>query len=226
MNFARPISLLMLGCMSLALMGFAPSVPRQALDSDKTYRRDIALDVNGFEGEGVLVAKRAKRYVIKGESKSKLDLLTLTTCHRDFKAERLKNSFEYVYEPISGIEDTGACPMQISAYDMRGVHSWALIEFEDASAALPARVKCNGTDRQYGGVSICQSREGLTQEISFESAVMVAPEPECPMPMPTDKKTFVFSIAPRECVYAFMSEHGKIHRLTTIGFQGTILRGE
>lgn len=221
-----PFQLLMGPLVAAMLMAMAPALPRQTIDPDKVYRRDISLTVNGQKGVGVMVAKATKRYLIQGETRHQIDLLTITTCHRDYKAENLKKVFEYIFEPVDGVETSGGCPMQISAYDMNGVHSWALIDFEDAGATVPAKMKCNGEVKTFSGASICQSREGLTQEIEFETPMKVAPEKDCPMPIPEDHKTFVFPIAPRECVYAFMDEKGALHRMTTIGFQGTLLRNE
>ena len=208
--------------LALSLTGFG-AAPRQQLDPNKIYRREIQLEVNGLKGEGVLVALKSSKYVIKGKSKNDFDLLTISTCHRDFKAEKLGNEFEYEYEPVSGLEDMGGCPLRISGFDAKGAHSWGLVDFEDDLAKAQATLKCNGVIREAHGVSVCQSREGLIQEIKFMISMRISPDQTCPMPLASDEKTFQFPIAPKECVYAFMSLDGQIHRLTTIGYQGILL---
>lgn len=205
----------------------------QGLDENMVYRRDAALKVNGVSADGTFVASRAPKYRIEISTKGNLDLLTITTCHREFSAEKLrsgffgKNRFEYEFIPVEGIEDVGGCPLAIGGYEAeKGRHSWAFVDFETPEATLPARVLCNGTDRQSRGVSICQSREGLLERIAFDVPVEVSPDPGCPLPPSIDKKLFEYPVNKGLCVYAFLARDGRFHRLTTIGYEGIVIRGE
>ena len=51
----------------------------------------------------------------------------------------------------------------------------------------------------------------------------VSPDKKCPLPK-TEGKEFVFPIKKGECVYVFMNSAGEIHRLTTIGYEGVLIR--
>lgn len=212
--------LLLLGC-----AGFS-SAPRQVLDPKQLYRQDIQLVVNGIKGDGVMVVPQADVYSIQGTSHGALDLLTITTCHRDVSSSPGGTRFAYEYNPRKSLEGNGACPLLVGAYDKKGQHGWAIVEFEDDTATLPSFLACNGVGRRFNGVSICQSRHGLTQMIEFDAPVKVSPDFGCPMSAAKeDGKRFEFPIVKGTCVYAFKDvSSGKIHRLLTYGYESILLR--
>lgn len=204
------------------------SAPRQDLDPQKVYAHDIQLTVNGIQGQGIMVVPKAESYTISGISRGSADLLTITTCHRDVALYPGKNKFEYIYQPSESLEARGGCPLHIGAYDKKGQHAWAIVDFEDDEAKLPGFLKCNGYGKTWDGVSICQSRQTLVQFIEFKVPVRTSPSSNCPMPGSVDGKgmRFEFPIVRGECVYAFMEQGGahRIHRLTTIGYESVLLR--
>jgi hypothetical protein len=197
------------------------------LSPEVFYKRDMALDVNGVKGTGALVVPLSAFYKIQGESKGELDLFTLETCHREFSAEKLGRKFTYSLIPVQGLEDAG-CQVHLGGYEKkRGRHSWGLVDFEDLENTLPATLKCNGSQSKTNGVSVCQSRADLIQAIVFDSEVDQAVNREnCRLPEPADHKTYVFPIQKHQCAIVFREKTGarRTHRLTTLGFEGILLR--
>lgn len=177
--------------------------------------------------EGVTVLPRRGVYELVIKPVGKMDLLLVTTCHREesfnpkskgfFKQD---NSFKYRYTPQKGIEDIGSCTLRMDAFDKeRGQHSWFMADFEGPKEQLKAQVTCNGEKKLYTGVSVCQSKAGLIQRIEFDEEVKYPPDPKCPI------DGSFYKIPLGECVYVFRGmKSGKIHRHTTIGYQGILVR--
>lgn len=219
------------------LLTSCAAIPNQALNTDTFYRRDMGLTVDGYQGTGTIVVPRAASHHVDIQSAGTLDLFTFETCHREnsienagdkgWFADRHHAAVDYV--PIRGLEDTGSCVIRMGGYERtQGRHSWAMIDFEDAEDTLPADVKCNGEHWQSRGVTICQAKQGLIEQITFPVEVVISPTAQCPMPEPSDGKTFLFNMPARECVYAFteVAPLGKQrrHRLTTVGYQSILIR--
>lgn len=209
----------------------------QAADPAINYKRDMFVTVNGFQAEGVLVAPKADRYEMQIDARGKLDLFTLTTCHREQTRENAgergwfkdKSKMSLSYTPIKGIETDGfACPLELGGYEqIRGRHSWALIDFEDQGSTMPAKLKCNGSESNTRGVSICQSRQGLVQEISFSESMLSPEKTACaPIKGSSDGKKFQFEMPKGQCTFRFVTKVGaeKWHRLTTYGYEKILIR--
>ena len=212
---------LFVGIAALGMVGCA-TVPTP-LDPNVYYRRDM--EINGRKGVAVLA--RRDLYKLKLKSQGKMDLLTVSTCHREDPFYKVGYEYEYEYKPVEGLESGGYCPMQVGGFNRtKGRHAWAFVDFEGPDATLPARLKCNGVDALTNGVSVCQSRVGLEQEILFDVAVKTLPEARCPMP--GDGKRFQFSVVLGECVFAFreVAAPNRVHRLTTIGYEQILIPEE
>jgi len=240
-------SLLRLGCFFLLLlpmlflMGCA-TIPNQQLDPGTFYKRDMQITVNGVTREGVLVAPRKSSYAFDVVAKGDLDLFTFETCHREEEQEDAgtrgifgiitnKRETKGTYVPAAPIETTGSCVVRLGGYERtQGRHSWAMIDFEDTDATLPAQVLCNGENYHSNGVTVCQSKQGLIEQIAFPVETVVKGSDACPMPQAPDGKTYQFKMPPRECVYAFteVAPLGKQrrHRLTTLGYSAILIRGK
>ena len=211
------------------------SVP-QKLDPDAFYKRDMEITVNGYQSEGVLVVPKAKKYDFKIEAKGKLDLFTFTTCHREKTKENAgekgwfsdKKTRKMTFFPSPDIEASHlSCPVQLGGYERdKGRHSWGFVDFEHESLNLPALLKCNGSVSNHTGVSACQSKNGLIQEIVFSEPVLAAKNPECGELTSTDEKTFRFKMPKGQCTFRFLTKTGekKWHRMTTLGYQQILIR--
>lgn len=208
------------GCVSLT----TPSV-RQELNPKIYWKRDLKVKINDYESNGTLVIPRAESYAIDIDPPGSKDLVVMKTCHREHEAEKLGFWKKLHFTPMPGIEDTGMCYLEIAVFELReGRHAWALIDIESDRFTLPHRVKCNGNQYNSNGTTICQSKEGLLQEIVFPEPVTFSTEAKCP-PLPsTDRKTYRFKMHNRECVYVVKGDSGRLAKLTLIGYEKLLIR--
>lgn len=217
------------------------AMPIQALQVGTAYKYDMLLSVNGHTGTGMLVVPKADPYAFDITAQGDLDLFTLESCHREQDTENAfkqvflaKNHREYAftYAPSPTIETEGACPVRLAGYtEKNGQSSWGFVDFEDPETTLPALVQCDGeTPYESNGVSVCQSKVGTLQKITFPVRVMVFPDAGCNMPTPADNRSFFYTISKGFCVYSFVEIAPKDkqhrHRLSTYGFEQIILHGK
>jgi len=210
------------------------SVP-QKLDPKVYYKRDMVLEVNEFQGDGVLVVPYKDKYEFNITAQGKLDLFTFTTCHREQTKEKAggrwysgPKSTSFDYKPTLLESEGVACPAILAGYSKKGKHSWGIVEFEHPDLTLPALLSCDGSVYNTRGVSICQAKRGLLQEIKFSEEVIVAIENVCIELTSKDNKTFRFKMPERECTFRFVTKNGeeKWHRLTTVGYEMILVRGD
>lgn len=148
------------------------------------YRKDMKIVANGHKGHGVLVVPQNKKYKLEMKALGKLDLFTFQSCHREITQEdagykgkwlgfgRDKKLAKMEYEPVTGLEDDGSCPVDIGGYEKKkGRHSWGSLIPENKHFKLPAIIKCNGREVQSRGTSVCQSHAGLIQRVEFQMDV-------------------------------------------------------
>ena len=235
MKFILPLLLLLTGCLA--------TMPVQKLNPATYYVNDVCFthylskrNSTSFCGVGVLPHQDS--YNLRIENKGKLNFFAMTSCHRERSTENYDKSIfrkdgriSVTYIPT--LEKGKACALYIAAYNRRGKHGWGALFFEHPRFQLQAKIECNGKKYEGNGVSVCQSRQGLIQKISFEKDV-VAIKPvdgpaerkkPCPVLTSKDNKTFEFLMPTRECIYGFV-ERGtkKIHMLNTIGYEQLIIR--
>lgn len=223
----------------------APQVlPAPAGPSPNTeFKYDLHGDINGvpFEGVGAIPLSPDNEYTLNVESDVDVDLITITTCHRDWSDQdqpikvggwfKPGRGFTFKFSLTKGIEDYGTCLLRIGAYNKQGnPQAWALIDFITPDSTLPAYQKCNGAEGKTRGVSICQSKAGLDQEISFASPVLTADvtDPKCKPLVPKDGKTWIYVLPVGECVVYFMEKAPphRFHRHTFVGYKNIQLRSE
>jgi hypothetical protein len=201
------------------------------------YRKtELTREVVEICGVGVL--PDLEDYRIKVKAPAELDFFALTTCHEETTSEnpdagwkKKDGEVTFTYKPT--MEKGKACPLYISAFNRKQRHSWGVLIFEHERYKLPARVYCNGYVEEYDGVSICQSREGLIQQVHFNEPVkLVSPvkgaadkKEACPVLGKDGQSSFEFKIPNRECFYGFIGMNsGNIHQLLTIGYEEIIVR--
>lgn len=223
------------GAVALPLLLSACSNLPQVLDAASYYKRDMQITVNGLKAEGALVVPRSDSYALDIQAQGVLDLFTLQSCHRETSEENAgqpgifgdKKRIQLTYHPVNAIENVSDCPLELGGYEKaQGRHSWGFIDFEDPSLTLPAKIKCNGTGAGAVGVSVCQSRQGLIEQIVFQEKVGLAkqPDPKCPDLPVSDGMTFQFKMPLGQCIYVFKGASG-LHRLTTLGYEKILIRG-
>lgn len=247
--------------LSLFLSACAP-MPVQSVVKGVAYKYDMLLNVDGIQRVGMLVATRIPSHSISIKSQGDLDLLSVESCHRETDTENAgtssffgiiknKREFSFTYTPSPLIETTGACPLRINGFTQEensqadGQTSWGFIDFEDEDdtpenraslnppAHMPGLMQCDGKPPYHSnGVTVCESKVGTLQRISFPNRVMVTPDPGCEIPADAfseDRKSILFPIARGFCVYHFgelvPKENRRYHRLTTHGFEQILLHG-
>ena len=198
------------------------------------YKKDMKIAANGFKGTGTLVLPKANTYNFEFESYGELDLFTFSTCHREISKEEagekgifgnkkktkvpyMPNSMEYV-----------ACPIDVGGYDAdKGRHSWGFIAIETEKHQLPANVQCNGESYNSRGTTICQSKVGLVQSLSFENDVVFVTDKTCgDMNLIYKDKVFTFVMPKGTCIHYFKEKNApsRIHELTTFGYEKILIR--
>lgn len=184
--------------------------------------------MDGVTSDGVLVIPSAKRHDFKVVAKGPMSLYTFTSCHREVAIENMAKEAQGFFTPVPGIEDVGGCAVELGGYDKKnGKHSWGFVDFETSEANLPAVMKCNGEVVNSKGVSVCQSRAGLYQRIEFPVPVVTATA-SCGKIIPKEEdKVLEFALPKGQCVFAIREKGGgRMHRLTTIGYESILIRGE
>jgi hypothetical protein len=228
----NPILAWFLVCLVVVSGCLPDPVPTNA---ETFYKRDMILEVNGFKAIGHLTVPQAAEYEFEVEARGDLDLFVLSSCHRVIALEEAggtifnKKKVKLKYVPAPGIEDQ-ACPVVLEGYEVeKGRHSWGWVQFQEKEAQLIGKVRCNGKESTFKGVSSCQSQTGTIQEISFEHPVLVDWEEGCSKPHVIDDKNFRITLSKEVCIYGFLrkgmkQESDQVHRLTTLGFEKIMIR--
>ena len=164
-------------------------------------------------------------YDIKVSSKGKLDVLDLASCDRHIPVEgafekkkwfgKDYRSYTFQYTPD---KEEQQCTLFIGAYDEKGRHGWAIVDFE--TPGMPAEIKCNGEKSFHNGSSICQSKVGLVQKIRLDEPVIT--DPDCPLFK--DGDYYTYPIQAGSCVFVFMNSKGEIHRHISYGYEQILIR--
>ncbi len=217
-----------------ALLLTSCSSVQQKLEPDVFYKRDIGLEVNGQFYSGVTVIPKSSHYSITIIPPGDTDLVLFQTCHRENAIEKAskgwglfgkKSKFTYEYYPVSGIEDSRVCPLRVNVFDSKnGKNAWALLDFEHPLYQLKFNMTCNGEEKQFNGVGICQAKNKSIQRIMFKEPVMFAPSnPGCNDPIKTNS-WYEIKGATGECLYMFKTESGVLGRLTLLSYEGVLVR--
>lgn len=229
------ILVLILGFVMLSISGcsaLSPAPAVQEKSTDKFYRRDMEIFVDGvrYPGYGVLPVK--DNYKFEARTKHDMDRFAATTCHRQIVEEKvdgsnwLKKSAKYKFDfaRFGSVEKSDPCPLELVASADSNDHSWAFFEFQSPAYKLKAKVECDGWSADFIGVSVCQTKKGLTQKITFSEIVKTDPEKEGCVTESRDGKTFEFDMPVGRCVSVFCAKSGDCHRLTTLGYDEAWLR--
>ena len=179
-------------------------------------------------------------YALKVIGYDNLNFFTIMSCHEEQTSENpdrgifKKNGVvNIVYKPT--LDRDLKCPVYVSAYSKREKHAFGMLIFEHPYFKLKSTVKCNGDIDTFNGISVCESRADLVQNITFDEEVEkvkpVSGAAERTLPCPEleskDSKSFTFNIPPRECIYQFIGKKsGLLHRFYTIGYEDIIVRGD
>lgn len=197
----------------------------QKLSPEVFYSYD--LQINQVRGSGTVPF--AEKYTFDITSPAEMDLLVITTCHREYTVQPKTKTYTYSYAPM--LEKYHFCPIYFSAYNREGRTSFGMILAESPKYKLPAIIECNGRIWSPVGTAVCESKAGLKQRITFDVPVMTAapvagPSSRTePCPPLQGNQAFEFALPARECIYQFKNketEQGFL--LYTIGHEQIIYR--
>jgi len=218
----------------LYLLAACQSLP-QPIDTKKTYQQDMVVEVNGVKGEGAFVVPSSQSYAIRIDVRGGIDLMVVKTCNREIKIDKPVKSgwfsrrgrMEFDFVPNQREKDA-ACPLELQALNESGKNSFALVAFESVKYNLSANLECNGASIVSRGTSVCQSRAGLRQIISFPVEVhQGVASGNCGLSEKVEGKELSFILKPGFCNYLFMEKNPpyKKHRFYTIGYEDFIVKG-
>ena len=217
-----PALLLLSGCAAIDVIN-DPS-------PDKFYRREIVLKHEGktYTGTGVLIKPSSGLYNLEFNLPSESYMIIFKSCHREVTSKGTGKSYKLAYSPVPFLEGgSKACPVEIMSLSETGLHAFGFFDLDDASEKLTGATKCNGLVRATTGVSVCQSRARLVQEISFLEDVQA--KSTCAELVKTDDyesrvRAFRYKMPVGRCVMAFKGVSGRWHRHTSVGYDDIILR--
>lgn len=220
----------------LLLAGCATKVPDLMVPGEH-YAHELQLEVNGVAYTGVAAVAPAAAYDIKITSPAEeVAFLTVTSCHRQFTTEppggtgwlfwKKKQTYAYRYEPMDLEREVG-CHVEIGALDKTdGKHGFGFVDFRHPSLALPARLYCNGVEQQGMGLTVCEARAGLEQQIEFDDPVDAVARDGCPEPKLLEPGKYTYEMPSGQCQWAFRDRLGRIHRHVGLGFEKLLYRGK
>ena len=205
---------------------------QQKLDPELFHKRDVGIEVNGQQYEGVVVVPNAPSYRFVLSPKGEIDLMLIRTCHRTYSVEKQssgwfsKNKYQYDFTPIPGLETGRVCPTRVDVYEsVKGRHSWAFLDRESPDYQAQATLACDGNIRRINGVGVCQAKVDTVQRLSFSEPVRFAPPDPAHCARPVQKgNEYEFKVSRGECLYHFDHQDGRMGRLTLLGFEGVLVR--
>lgn len=229
---------------------FGSAVEKSTRSPIYVYRADLRFQVDGvvFDGVGATLVEGPKD--IEVWSEINLDRVEVETCSRQdvcqIKAGALacdkrdsdnpQGKFEidtgwfgdagkhmiYHYVP-SPKEVSESCPLHIKVYDKKVLASWAFLAFRNGED-LPATFSCNGVGWKFSGHSVCQTKQGLIEQIQFAmSPDDYDVDKECTMTKMPDGRTFEIRPALGLCTGKFYYQ-GHWHGMDVIGYDEVIVR--
>lgn len=189
------------------------------------WKRDLEITIGDFKATGTLVVPKKESYRVKVNPPGDKDLVVMKTCHREVEAESVGYWDKLYFNPVQGLEDTGMCYLELAVFDQKGKHAWAMVDIESNTFTLPHRVKCNGQDYNSNGTTICQSKEGLIQEITFPEPVSFSDKAKCERLAQDGQEVIRFEMPNRECTYVVKGmRSGRLAKVSLIGYERLLLR--
>jgi hypothetical protein len=206
-----------------------------------TYRSDLVLGVNSKTFDGVAVTAAQDALYIDVTSVINLDRVEFESCARQDVCQNGKNCSSnfyrmdtgwfgkpgqhmiYYYQP-NEVERKGSCPIYIRVFDKQALAAWGFLAFRAEDETLQAHFSCNGFMWKYAGHSVCQTKAGLIQQISFDEDIEESSVDEsCHI---TRLNARAFELRPDRglCTGKFYA-NGKWHGLDLIAYAQVLVRG-
>ena len=238
-NYGHAILLLMV----IFLTACATSLP--IMDRNIKYQRDLSFEVEYWDLKkkqwfgkrkfvGVAVLKAAPKYRVTLYAVGKVDMMVLSSCHREVKTPNPKKHggwfskkyYEFEFTADDMIERGKPCMLNGSIYEKKkGRHGWLMAAIEDPKAKLQAKTRCNGKIEMNGGTSFCQAKEGLIQRIEFDRPVSTTFYGNCKIEKPKDQMNWEYLMPSGKCILHFIDENENEHVAYMYGYGKIPIRG-
>lgn len=218
-------------CFLLGFLFITSCALPQAVTSSKNnsvfYKKEMQVSVEGMNGFGTMVTTLKPKLHFTFKSSKKIDSFKISTCHKEEVFSDIKDCFwgkckEYDYIPTDIESKEIVCPMFVESFSAQDASKdSAYIDFQTNDMKLTHHIECNGSSYDSFGVSVCQTKAGLEQRLTFlEEVIFSAPKSGlCANFETTDNKQFMIKPSSGLCVYAFINKaKDKIARVTMVGY--------
>jgi hypothetical protein len=223
--------LLFLSTLFIVSCNSVPTISPEKMAAE-VYRKDLKVVVDGTTYLGIGVLPLKPSYTIEIYPEEKSGRIIIQSCNRDHTIDKPKtgwfsNKVVYKYQPLIGAELGRNCPLEIATINDKKKNSFAYLEFKDSrpEISLSGTLRCNGEETRNEGVAICQTAEGLRQEIYFNTKVLVeAIGDGCDIMESKDGFFWSWDAVPNECEIYFTARekhrNGKrlSFRLAALGY--------
>lgn len=219
--------------LSVFLIGCSQFQSKTESTTDPLYKNkaDIAITIGDQKFDGMAVTTLTGNMNIEIVSKAKLDVLIVSSCQRFETYEKLDSGwfggagkkFKYNYIPTK-IELGDKCPLYFQALDKSGVTAWGYVAFKTTDK-LAAEVECNGKSYLSTGFTLCQTKNGFEQGLTFLKPVTkFTASAACGI---TQLSPTQFRVVPLVgfCNATF-TDGTDWHQLTLLGYEQAFVRGE
>ncbi len=187
------------------------------------YRAEMLFTFGGNTYEGLAVTKLTGPIDIQIYSPITLNRVEISTCSRHEVIrnttkgwfDSVKNTMVYRYIPTA-YELEGHCPIHFQAFNDHVQKAWGMIAFRN-DQTMPARMDCNGVGWSFSGISMCQTKAGLEQQLVFKSPTEFEATPECKIET-TDKLKFQVRSTVGWCKATF-TDGKEFHDLIQLGYE-------
>lgn len=205
------------------------------------YRADLQIKTDGvtFDGVGVTGA-RSVQMNIDVASQINLDRVEVETCARQDVCQNGKpcsNAFNvtpgwfgtagkhmvYQFLPTAD-EAKGNCPIYFRVFSKKDLAAWGYLALRAPNEDLPAHMVCNGVTWSFAGHSMCQTKYGLIQRLTFDTPIDdYDVDKECGLTK-IDSKTFELRPTLGICTGKFYSQ-GHWHGIDLIAYDEVLVSG-
>jgi hypothetical protein len=204
------------------------------------YRADVRITTQGKSINGMISVPRAEGPVrIQIDSPVKMDLVRVSSCNRDWLAEKVTKrvgwwnevgtQLIFDYEP-NDVEEERFCPAYIQVFDDKLLTSWGFVGFV-STEKLKARVSCNGDEYHTIGLDSCQSLYGFEQGLQFQVPVKYVTRGPCAVTKKDEYNLRVRATAPGFCLVTVCeadkctTEPEKGFKFVLLGYEEILIRG-
>jgi len=206
------VSLLVVGGCALSPTDFSNPNP------ETFYQRKLQFEIDGKEHVGYAIVDLKGKYNFKVMPNNSAELMRVITCHREMFFEDPGSKFKFQFIPTS-LELKEVCSMDLGSFDTKRQHEWAHIEFRLHERIL-VETTCNGTTSKQFGVSVCQSKHGLLQQITFPMKIKY--KSNCAMLETLDDQVFQYRAPKGFCQIVFYVSSDVYHRHIIMGYEDVI----